>query len=291
MVRDRQTEGAEPEGPGERAAANPIRADLTTPAGVLALQRTAGNAAVGRMLAARRALARSIVTIHSPNDSPLSKRITRNCEQNLKNVKTGGHPLSADAPRGASISITYGPPGITFTRTPPASLVAGNQTLYILGHGSAEHESVADLDAPTLAGVLASWFGDVPYTGKIKLVSCTTAADWDVDAAGSDVTGIVPFTTQLANALRASLNGRAFQPSSVQGVQGICWVDEVTGKITSIDLRTYLGIVGVENAFKTRSRTGRHAAIGGLFPPGAMSTGKVSPAPGAPPAKTRVDVF
>ena len=245
----------------------------------LALQRTVGNAVVARLLAPQRVLSRSVITIHSPTDAPVSKRITRNCEETLRTRKTGGHPLSIEAPRGQSISMIYargaggGPP--VFTRTPDESFAADDQTIYILGHGSAETGKVSDLDAGEIADTLIEWFGKVPYTGKIKLVSCTTAADWDIDASGADVVGLTPVAQQLADALRTRCVSIPFKPRSVDGVLGIAWVDDKTGKIVSTDLREYMkNAAAAVDAFKIRSRTNREEAIGKLFGPGVATTGK-----------------
>lgn len=225
---------------------------------ILGLQRSAGNAAVTAMLRrrtlGRRTLSRSILVIHGQSDNDLDRKITRNCLAALRGLKSGGHPAAPDAPRGKVLELQYmnGPLGPVFNRPPGKDFVAGHQTLYVLAHGSAADGTLGGLTAAEFAHVLAQWFGDQPYRGKIKLVSCTTAAGWDYDNAGRLVYGLVPIAKQIATALQEKLAMSPFQPASVDGVYGIAWVDERTGRILSIDLDHFMALI---NKLERRKRT------------------------------------
>lgn len=238
-----------------------MRPCTLAPADVLALQRTAGNAAVSRMVAPQRMLARSIVAIDGPTDGDTAKKATTHCLENLRRRGT----------RGASMRMAYD--GAAFSATPGPALAADDQTIYILGHGSAESATVSGLTPDKLADALINWFGSVPFHGKIKLVSCTTAVEWDLDAKNQRVAG-VNVAEALAGELRHKCEPLDFQPSSVDGVRGICWVDERTSRIMSLDLEHYVTIdTGV---FGIHGRHARQRAVGAAFQ-GHIQVGKATP--------------
>jgi hypothetical protein len=231
-------------------------------------------------------LQRSVITIDSPNDDHVARLATRNCHENLTTVKNNQRYPGRNA-RGRSIIITYGD-GPVFDRIPPKDFASGDQTIYILGHGSAERGTLSDLTPGELAAALRDWFGDVPFRGKIKLVSCTTARADDYDAAnqptqafaGTAMAGI-PFVNVMATALKVKLTGTVFRPQSVDGVVGICWVDEQTGEILSLDLWQYLNMSS--NPFTIPGAKQRRAAIRNVFPGDKLISGK--------DAKARAAVF
>ena len=77
---------------------------------VLALQRTAGNAAVARVLAGRasreRRLQRAILAVHGKDDDAADRSATEVCVSALATRKTRGRVLSDDAPRGRVLCST-----------------------------------------------------------------------------------------------------------------------------------------------------------------------------------------
>lgn len=240
---------------GRRPSSSPLPADHEA---LLGLQRAAGNAAVAALLtstaderaraAASRPVQRAVMAIDGASDDDTAKAITRNCLTTLVTKKQVQEPSgsrkqpkfhsAADA-RGA----VYGPGGVDAVRKTTwagiaAKQVAATETLYILAHGSGT--TVGDLDAATLAATLAGAFDRFPgavFTGKVKLVACYGASLKVDDKPVEDIHGR-PITQPYAGELAAALSGRPgkFRPASVDGIAGISWVDEDTGRLTGFDV-------------------------------------------------------
>jgi hypothetical protein len=233
--------------PASRAS-SAVPAPGLTPASVLALQRTAGNRAT------RQYLQRMIVAIDGDADKPGSKRATRACLWNLRYKKSG-----AEFADGGARGAVAGPAvrsKLAFHMRP--LLVHDSETIYVLAHGSRYEASIGDMSPAEMAQWLRDrfshrdvwglgWLGvtkplETPFTGKIKLVSCHSAAD-QRHRLGTDTADIYPFSRsyadELARALAPTSPTDPFRPSSVQGINGIGWVDEVSGAITAIDKGTY----------------------------------------------------
>jgi hypothetical protein len=219
-----------------------------TAASVLALQRTAGNRATQQYLQ------RMVVAIDGDKDSAASKRATRACLWNLRHKK-GGAEFAGGGARGA----VAGPnirSKLSFHMRP--LLASDSETIYVLAHGSRYSESIGDMSPTQMATWLRDrfsrqdvwglgWLGvtaalDKPFTGKIKLVSCHSAAD-SRHRLATDAADIYPFNRSYAESLALALAPTSakdpFRPSSVQGINGIGWVDELSGAITAIDKATY----------------------------------------------------
>jgi hypothetical protein len=219
-----------------------------TPASVLALQRTAGNRAT------RQYLQRMIVAIDGDADNAASKRATRACLWNLR-YKKG----RADFVDGGARGAVAGPAvrkKLAFHMRP--LLASDSETIYILAHGSRYNASIGGMSPMQMAKWLRDrfsnrdvrglgWLGvtkslDKPFTGKIKLVSCHSAAD-SRHRLATDTATIYPFSRsyaeELARALAPTSAKDPFRPSSVQGINGIGWVDELSGAITAIDKSAY----------------------------------------------------
>jgi hypothetical protein len=216
---------------------------------LLALQRTAGNRAT------RQYLQRMIVAIDGDNDEPKHLRATRACLWNLRHNK-GGRQFADSGARGA----VAGPAvlgNLNFHMRP--KLKTDGESIYVLAHGSRYSPSIAGLTPVQMAQWLRDrfshrdkwgplgWLGfttqlATPFTGKIKLVSCHSAADKRHRASG-DTSKIYPFDRSYAEALARALAPTGpkdpFQPSTVQGINGIGWVDELSGRITAIDKGAY----------------------------------------------------
>jgi hypothetical protein len=246
LARDRQQD--DHTGVGASRASSAVPAMGLSPASVLALQRTAGNRAT------RQYLQRMIVAIDGDKDKAPSKRATRACLWNLRNKKGGGDFVDGGA-RGA----VAGPAvrsKLAFHMRP--LLASDSETIYVLAHGSRYDPSIGDMSPKEMARWLRDrfshqdvwglgWLGvtkslDTPFTGKIKLVSCHSAADRSHRLA-TDEADIYPFSRSYAEALARALAPTSptdpFRPSSIQGINGIGWVDEVSGALTAIDKRTY----------------------------------------------------
>jgi hypothetical protein len=175
-------------------------------AGVLAraVQRRAAGASP--------VLQRAVIAINGPSDSPIARTITQNCFTNLTTTKA----------RGA----TAGPDDLGMI-VPPA-FAAPNESLYILGHGNTS--VVADLSPEKLGERIVAWYHGTTFTGKIKLVACSSA----VKPKSPGASYAARLNTYLANNPTAT-----FKPSAVDGVLGVAWVDEVSGKILAIDDSAY----------------------------------------------------
>jgi len=215
---------------------------------VLALQRTAGNRAT------RQYLQRMIVAIDGDTDEAPSKRATRACLWNLRHKKGG-----ADFVDGGARGAVAGPAirsKLAFHMRP--LLASDSETIYVLAHGSRYTASIGGMSPTEMAQWLRDrfshrdvwglgWLGvtrtlDMPFTGKIKLVSCHSAAD-SRHRLATDTAKIYPFSRSYAEALARALAPTSptdpFRPSSVQGINGIGWVDELSGAIAAIDKGTY----------------------------------------------------
>jgi hypothetical protein len=218
------------------------------PASILALQRTAGNRAT------RQYLQRMIVAIDGDTDKAPSKRATRACLWNLQHRKGG-----ADFIDGGARGKVAGPAirsKLEFHMRP--MLGSDSETIYVLAHGSRWDADIGGMSPTEMAQWLRDrfsresvwglgWLGvtreiDKPFTGKIKLVSCHSAAD-SRHRVGTDTDKVYPFNRSYAEALARALAPTSpsdpFRPSSVQGINGIGWVDELSGAITAIDKATY----------------------------------------------------
>ncbi len=201
-------------------------------AGVLALQRTAGNRATTRMLQ------RAIVAIDGDNDGDASKRATQACLWNLRHTKQGKDFADGGARGKVAGPATRG----KLPRDLSALLDADGESIYILAHGSRYQSDIADMAPEDMASFLRHRFRRRPFTGKIKLVSCHSGADLGNARPGDAEKGIYQFDRSYAQQLAMALKPRrkdTFRPSSVQGIVGIGWVDEFTGSITAINKEKY----------------------------------------------------
>jgi hypothetical protein len=210
---------------GPRAAA--------APGAVLALQRSAGNRATTQLIQ------RAIVAIDGDKDPDASKRATVACLYNLRYKKSGKDfidggargKVAGPATRGA-LPADLGP-----------LLASDSESIYVLAHGSRYSSSVGDMDPGAMATFLRQRFGSRPFTGKIKLVSCHSGADLGNALAGDAAKRVYQFPKSYAEQLAIALTPKdandTFRPSTVQGVVGIGWVDELTGSITAINKEKY----------------------------------------------------
>jgi hypothetical protein len=272
---------------------------------VRALQRAAGNRAT------RQYLQRMVVAIDGDTDPEPSKAATRACLWNLR-YRKGGKDFVDGGARGA----VAGPnvlSNLSFHMRP--LLKSDGESIYVLGHGSRWSPEISGMDPPTMAEWLRARFGKrdwrgplgwlglttnlaTPFTGKIKLVSCHSAAEKRHRVGKDEELGAYPFNRSYAEALARALKPQGaddpFQPSSVQGVNGIGWVDEISGRITAIDKTAYdaamkqmkdnsdVGSTGAGkavNPFTSESDpAARGAGIHALF--GKPAEAKVAPAGG-----------
>lgn len=224
--------------PPSAAAPPAARADRLAPLLARALAR---RAAVAQMTAPL--LQRAVIALDGPQDSTIAKRITRNCLDNLTSIKARG---DQDGPAD--------PPAIA------APDLAEGESLYILGHGNPQ--SIAGLTPGQLGDWIVHWYGAQRYSGKIKLVACSSAVSPDPTNAAAS----------YAEALGTHIAGRTswrFHPSAVDGVLGVAWVDEVSGKIVMFDDPEYdrqeqLG-TDVEGAFAKTDPGKRHTRLTSIF--------------------------
>ena len=201
-------------------------------AGVLALQRTAGNRATTRVLQ------RAIVAIDGDNDADASKRATQACLWNLRHTKRGKDFADGGARGAVAGPATRG----ALPRDLSGLLGSDGESIYILAHGSRYDSDIADMDPDTMAAFLRHRFRSRRFTGKIKLVSCHSGADLGNARPGDAEKGVYQFDRSYAQQLALALKPRGkdtFRPSSVQGIVGIGWVDEFTGSITAINKEKY----------------------------------------------------
>jgi len=230
---------------------------------VLALQRSAGNAALAPLLESRAkeraasasialgspVVQRAIMSIDGKDDDDDAKAITRNCLSVLKTKKQVLEPSGQKAPKfhsaGDARGSLFGPGEQNAVRAAAWAGIAGGQvapdeTLYILGHGSGL--TVAGLDASEMAEMLERAFGRLPsgvtYRGKLKLVACYGASLKVDNVPVNDPTTGAPIQRPYASELASAISARPgrFRPSSVDGIAGISWVDEATGRLTGFDV-------------------------------------------------------
>ncbi len=213
-----------------------------SPASALAVQRSAGNAALTRMLQ------RAVIAVDGagegdPGSAP--GRATRACLRNLthhkrsKDKSTVGNFGGGDA-RGK----VAGPAELSALAIGPGLLVSETESLYILAHGSRSSPSIGGMTPAQMAAWLKSGFAGTKFRGKVKLVSCHSASDSSHRKSG-DPSNVYNFPSdrsyaqELARLLAPSSTADPFQPVSVQGITGIGWVDETTGRLTKIDKNIY----------------------------------------------------
>lgn len=219
-----------------------------TPQGVLALQRTIGNRATAQRLQ------RMVVAIDGDSDKPASKRATRACLWNLRHRKGGAESAGGDARGAVAGPATRG--SLNFHMRP--LLKSDGESIYVLAHGSRWDAEIAGMSPKEMATWLRArfsnrdvwglgWLGvttwlETPFTGAIKLVACHSAAQ-QRHRVGTDKKTIYPFNRSYAEALARELAPLSpsdpFRPTSVQGINGIGWVDEISGRITAIDKGAY----------------------------------------------------
>ncbi len=223
---------------------------------MMLLQRSAGNRAVVELLARTSAgsgsapqVQRAILAIDGASDDKIAKAATANCLSNLRTVK------SVQSSSGGKVPTTYragDARGETYGQGPANNVradahdgvavgkVGDKESLYVLGHGGGN--AIAGLDPTALAsllnGAMADLPGTAPYSGKVKLVACYSASLTEDgnqirDQKGTPIT--IPYAGQLAAGL-SSQRGRC-RPAMVEGIAGIAWVDEETGKKTGFDVR------------------------------------------------------
>ena len=246
---DRQSSEA-PEAPSH-VVAEERRAGIhpgPSEAALLALQRTAGNAAVAAMLSRQpndrrvqgRALQRAVIGIHGPTDTAENRAVTEACFATLtkrKTFKADGKPLwSAEGStevRGDSIIVEAqraASGSVWVIGSPPRTLLSSaRETIYVLGHGVANSSLVADMTPDDMTAFLRRWFPK--FRGKIKLVACYSGAEFNPD----DSKPITPYALELVARLGPESANDKFRPESVDGIVGIGWIDEVTGVQMSID--------------------------------------------------------
>jgi hypothetical protein len=199
----------------------------------LALQRTAGNRATTRVLQ------RAIIAIDGKGESEKdpSGRATRACLYNLKHVKG-----EKDFGKGDARGKVLGPAELDKLTVPNDFLGSPNESLYVLAHGSRYGKSIAGMNPKAMAIWLLQQFQKVPFTGTVKLVSCHSAADRS-HRKGHEAANVYNFDISFAQELALWL-GRAapslpFKPRAIQGIAGIGWVEEFSGRITAIDKDAY----------------------------------------------------
>jgi hypothetical protein len=237
-----------------------------SPTSALAIQRGAGNEALCRMLGrpARQSLQRAVIAIDGkgegdPNSAP--GRATRACLWNLtqhkrsKDKSTIGNFGGGDA-RGK----VAGPAELPTLVIGPGFLGSENESLYILAHGSRYAPSIGDLTPAQMAAWLKTAFAGVKFRGKIKLVSCHSASDSSHRKSGDkpnvyNFPGDRSYAQHLATLLAPTSKTDPFRPTSVQGITGIGWVDETTGRLTKVDKNIYDAAV---------AHMGSNSDVGGL---------------------------
>jgi len=155
-------------------------------------------------------------------------------------VQTGPTPTVVPAARGLSPARL-----LALRRT--AGNRAARQYLQRMTVAIDGHTDNAASKRATRAVWGLGWLGvtsslDAPLTGKIKLVSCHSAAD-SRHRLATDTAQIYPFNRSYAETLARALAPTSpkdpFRPTSVQGINGIGWVDEISGAITAIDKGRY----------------------------------------------------
>ena len=222
--------------PRELAADRPM-----SPASVLAIQRSAGNAALTRMLQ------RAVIAVDGagegdPGSAP--GRATRACLWNLTRHKRGKDKTTIGNFGGDARGKVAGPAELSALAIGPGLLGSETESMYILAHGSRYSPSIGGMTPKQMADWLKAGFAGTKFRGKVKLVSCHSASDSSHRKSG-DPSNVYKFpgdrsyAQELARLLAPSSTTDPFQPVSVQGITGIGWVDETTGRLTKIDKNIY----------------------------------------------------
>ena len=137
-----------------------------------------------------------------------------------------------------------GPAELSALAIGPGLLGSETESLYILAHGSRYSPSIGGMTPKQMADWLKAGFAGVKFRGKVKLVSCHSASDSSHRKTG-DPANVYNFPSdrsyaqELARLLAPSSKTDPFQPATVQGITGIGWVDETTGRLTKIDKNIY----------------------------------------------------
>lgn len=201
---------------------------VLTPAAVEALQRTAGNQAVARLVAANgpgppgRLLQRVILQMRSPGDTDAA----------TNELGLSVELLQRKGSRG-SVHRVDGPDDF-----PDLSKLARTETVYLLSHS--EGVKVGGLDAKDLAAKLAKTL-PAGYAGKIVLVACHSADEKPNPAFRGPLAKLGPtmsYARYLAYFLNAQKTAKDATPGlavrEVQGRVGISTLDPVTGARRSL---------------------------------------------------------
>jgi hypothetical protein len=228
----------------ELAAGRPM-----SPASALAIQRSAGNAALSRMLGhtSRPSLQRAVIAVDGKGEgAPTSApgRATRACLWNLTHHKRGKDKSTIGNFAGDARGKVAGPAELSALAIGPGLLGSETESLYILAHGSRYSPSIGGMTPKEMADWLKAGFAGVKFRGKVKLVSCHSASDSSHRKSGDapdvyNFPGDRSYAQALAMLLAPSSKTDPFQPATVQGITGIGWVDETTGRLTKIDKNIY----------------------------------------------------
>jgi hypothetical protein len=138
-----------------------------------------------------------------------------------------------------------GPGEIDTITIPSGFLNSPTENLYLLGHGDPSLQLIADANIGDLAARLKAWFeplllaDDEMFLGDIKLVVCFSGEE---QTAYSGAVKLKPTAERLAEALEPGPTDR-FRPRTVQGIVGVGWVDETSGRMLSIDFPPALDYV------------------------------------------------
>ena len=212
-----------------------------SPASALAIQRSAGNAALTRMLQ------RAVIAVDgkgegNPGSAP--GRATRACLWNLTHHKRSKDKTTIGNFAGDARGKVAGPAELSALAIGPGLLGAETESLYVLAHGSRYSPSIGGMTPHDMADWLKAGFASVKFSGKVKLVSCHSASDSSHRKSGDPANvynfpGDRSYAQELATLLAPSSTTDPFRPVSVQGITGIGWVDETTGRLTKIDKNVY----------------------------------------------------
>lgn len=232
---DRPAPGATPP---QRAAGKRVRDDPLTGLLAAAVQRRATGATP--------VLQRAVIAMNGTGDSATAQTITGHCLANLTKKRKRGATAGPAAPDQIM-----------------APALGRDESLYILGHGNTG--SIAGLSPVMLANQILTWYGTTEFRGKIKLVACSSAV-------APKSTGPT-YAERLSAAMKTKAT-RKFRPAAVDGVLGVAWVDEVTGKIIAIDDAAYdKDEAAAEQAFAEPDIDRRKQGLEALFGrPGAFSS-------------------
>ena len=193
---------------------------------------------------------RAVVAIDGASDDATAKAITMSCLSSLTTRKRIRTPEGGRAPTyfpaGNARGTTYGPGAAAVTFKALAGGVAQggvktDESIYVLGHG--DGTTVAGLDATTMATQLGDSFAQMPdphvYSGDIKLIACYSGSLIMDGQKIVDPKTKQPIDKTYAASLADMLTARKtakFQPSGAEGIAGIAWVDELSGRPTGLDV-------------------------------------------------------